>query len=246
MAAMNLTIDIGNTRVKLGLFEEGRMVRQEVWEAWTFEKLLVWLTNQMVKNVILCNVVGEVPSSVQSYLGDHYFYMELRETTPLPIENLYSTPATLGKDRLAAIVGAFQLFPKENCLVIDAGTCITYDLLDEQGRFLGGNISPGIRMRLRAMHTFTAGLPLAPLAKTPSWVGKTTVAALQNGAQRGALLEMEGFIDHFRAVYGQGKVILTGGDADFFAKKLKSEIFVNHHLVLLGLNKILTYNVQRL
>lgn len=243
---MNLTIDIGNTRAKVGLFEADRMVHHEVWEAWGIEKLLGWLTNQKVKNIILSTVAGEVPSSVQAYLRDHYNYLELRETTPLPIENLYKTPATLGKDRLAAIVGAFQLYPWKNCLVIDAGTCITYDLLDENGRYLGGNISPGIRMRLRAMNAFTAGLPLAPVVETGTWMGDTTVSALQNGAQWGVLLEMEGYIAHFKSLYNGIKVILTGGDAEFFAKKLKSEIFVNHHLVLLGLNKILTYNVKRL
>ena len=243
---MNLTVDIGNTRAKIGLFEEGDLVRQEIWEVWSFEKLSAWLTNQKVKNIILCTVAGKVPSSMQSYLQDHYFYIELSEATPLPIENLYKTPATLGKDRLAAIVGAFQLYPYENCLVIDAGTCITYDILDEQGRYLGGNISPGIRMRLRAMHTFTAGLPHAPMKEMETWIGDTTISALQNGAQQGVLLEMAGFIAHFKVAYGSLKVILTGGDADFFAKKLKSEIFVNHHLVLLGLNKILTYNVKRL
>ena len=130
------------------------------------------------------------------------------------------------------MAGAYQMFPVENCLIIDAGTCITYDILQANGTYIGGNISPGLKMRLRAMHQFTANLPLIEPGPMDSWVGKSTETALRNGAQLGVLNEIEGYIAKSREEWGQINVILTGGDAAFFAKSLKSKIFVNHHLVL--------------
>ncbi len=242
----NIVIDIGNTRIKTGLFEGAGLQQLKLWPTEDVEKMLYWTTNQKAENVILSTVAGHPASSIENRLRRQFFYICLDPATPVPINNRYRTPQTLGQDRLAAVVGAFQLYPYENCLVIDAGTCITYDLIDRKGNFLGGNIAPGINLRLKAMHAFTAGLPQVPAGETESWIGNTTSSAMRNGAQLGAVLEMEGFIGNCRRQMGEVNVILTGGDADFFAKKLKSEIFVNHHLVLLGLNKILTYNVKRL
>ena len=174
-------------------------------------------------------------------------FLELGPATPLPIDNRYRSPETLGKDRLAAVVGAYQLFPGASCLIVDAGSCITFDLLEGGGIYRGGNIAPGIAMRLRAMHAFTARLPAVPVdAGDTGWLGDTTESAMRRGAQLGAALEIEGYIALCSAQIGRINVILTGGDADFLAKKLKSKIFVNHHLVLRGLNKILNYNVEGL
>lgn len=244
---VNLAIDIGNTRAKFGVFKDGALLYQETRKAADPEYLLELATNQKARNVILSNVAGSVEEAVRSTLKQRFFYLELDAHTPLPIHNLYETPETLGKDRLAAVAGAYGLFPGENCLVVDAGTCITYDVLRADGSYLGGNIAPGLAMRLRAMHTFTARLPLvAPGPMEEGWVGRSTETALRYGAQAGVVLEAEGFIRHFRAVFGSLKVLFTGGDADFFAKNMKSEIFVNHNLVLQGLDQILNYNVKRL
>lgn len=243
---MNLAIDIGNTRTKLGLFDQDELVHFEIWERWTKDQLASWSTNFFIENVILSTVRGEAPEGVEYDLQERYPYLRLETDTPLPFRNAYRTPQTLGKDRLAAVAGAFHLYPGRHCLVIDAGTCITYDVLDAGGTYRGGNIAPGLRMRLQAMHAFTARLPLVEPEDTPYWLGDSTETALRNGAQWGAALEMEGVIDRFRAEKGGINVILTGGDTDFLVKKLKSEIFVHHHLVLCGLNKILTYNVERL
>ena len=243
---VNLTVDIGNTRTKFGVFKDGDLMYQETRENGGLEYLSEIATNHNAKNIILSSVADWPGMSVRKALEERFFYLELDATTPLPIQNLYETPETLGKDRLAAVVGASALFPDENCLVVDAGTCITYDLLRADGVYMGGNISPGIAMRLRAMHTFTARLPLAPPGPIESWVGASTETALRNGAQLGALLEAEGYIDYFRTYFGTLKALFTGGDADFFVKNMKSEIFVNHNLVLQGLNQILNYNVERL
>jgi len=243
---MNLAIDIGNSRTKLAVFDGDQLQVRLTWDDWTLDDLVTLTTNQKVKNVILSTVKGQLPAGVEAWLRAHFSFVEMNAETPLPIENRYRTPQTLGRDRLAAVVGAFQLFPGQPSLVIDAGTCITYDVIDGKGIYWGGNISPGVGMRFRSMNAFTDGLPLVEAAETDSWLGDSTVSALRNGAQIGALMEIEGFISYFCAQFSGLNAILTGGDADFFAKKLKSKIFVNQNLVLMGLNKILNYNVERL
>ncbi|MBK7869497.1 MAG: type III pantothenate kinase [Saprospiraceae bacterium] len=241
---MNLTIDIGNTRIKLGMFEKERLLEKWIWEDWSVEELFSLATNQKVKNVILCNVGKTVPEKITKVLINNFFYIELNSHTPLPIQNTYRTPETLGKDRLAAVVGAYSMFPNQNCLVIDAGTCITYEFLSADGVYLGGNIAPGLEMRLKAMHHFTAKLPLVEMGEIENVIGFDTKSAMRNGAQLGAALEIQGFIDWCGSEWGSINVILTGGDADFLVKNLKSQIFVNPNLVLQGLNKILNYNVE--
>lgn len=243
---MNLTIDIGNTRAKTGLFAGSELLARQVWEIGDLTDILTYATNHQVKNVILSTVGKPIDPALEAAFSQRFFYLQLDHQTSLPIENAYGTPETLGKDRLAAVVGAWQLYPGENCLVIDAGTCITYDLLHEDGIYLGGNISPGLAMRFRAMHEFTARLPLVERAATNEFIGRSTETAMRIGGQLGVTLEMEGFIRLLRDQYGSLRVLLTGGDAEFFAKVSKSEIFVNSDLVLTGLNKILTYNAEQL
>lgn len=240
---MNLVIDVGNSRIKVGIYKEKVLLEKRVWESWQLEDLERLATNHFIQNVILCNVGQVVPAPVLEFLQSRFFYLELTTETPLPIQIAYKTPQTLGKDRIAAVVGALDMFPNENCLAIDAGTCITYEILTAAGVYLGGNIAPGLTMRLEAMHHFTAKLPLVEADETESWIGYSTKSAMQNGAQLGLALEVEGFIAHCRRELGKLNVIITGGDADFLKKKLKSQIFVNPNLVLQGLNKILNYNV---
>ncbi|MCB0558635.1 MAG: type III pantothenate kinase [Lewinellaceae bacterium] len=243
---MNLVIDIGNTRAKVGVFRNGALQHREILENWKIDDFIALATNHTVQNVILSTVAAAVADSLREVLASRFFFMELNAATPLPIENHYRTPDTLGKDRLAAVVGAYALFPGQSCLVVDAGTCITYDLLSSEGAYLGGNIAPGMAMRLKAMHTFTARLPLVEQGPLENWVGDSTESALRNGGQLGALLEAEGYLAYCRSRFGPLQAIFTGGDADFFVKNLKSEIFVNHNLVLIGLDQILNYNVKRL
>jgi len=237
---MNLAIDIGNTRTKLGFFEGEELVRKETVERLSSGQLKSLLYNQPVSDCILSSV-GEPDTGLRELLEAETVFVELTADTPLPIANQYSTPKTLGKDRLAAVVGAWALFPGETCLVIDAGTCITSDVLSNDGTFLGGNISPGIDMRLKAMHTFTARLPLAGRSESSNRIGTSTETALQNGAQWGAVWELTAMIEQFEALLGPLKVVLTGGDADFFVKNIKRQIFADPDLVLVGLNKILNH-----
>jgi type III pantothenate kinase len=172
----------------------------------------------------------------------HFIYLD--HFTPLPISINYLTPQTLGMDRLAAIVGGFSQFEK-NVLVIDIGTCVTYDYLDHQSVYQGGAISPGLQMRMRAMSHYTSQLPdisqhweNIPLEE----LGKSTQGCLMVGAFEGLLKEIEGFIDDYKKDNGELHVILTGGDSKYFESKLKATIFADFNLVLTGLNTILNFN----
>jgi type III pantothenate kinase len=164
---------------------------------------------------------------------------------PLPVVNLYATPLTLGVDRLAGVCGAQQIFPLQHCLVIDAGTCITYDFLDKEGKYYGGGISPGLKMRFQAVHTFTAKLPLVTPKGHVPLIGNSTESCIQSGVVNGVLAELDGIIDQYGKKFEGLRVILCGGDAMFFENQLKASIFASPELVLIGLNSILNYNVNR-
>ncbi|MEQ1747308.1 MAG: type III pantothenate kinase [Saprospiraceae bacterium] len=240
---MNLALDIGNTRTKSGIFEGNRLVEQAVWPDWTLDELLGYGTEAGANRVVFSSVAVHDPEMLRRMTEAFTVAMELTNEIPLPFRNAYRTPETLGKDRLAAVAGAQALFPGRNCMVVDCGTCIKYELLLGEGVYLGGNIAPGATMRLRAMHTFTARLPEAPMAMPDDAVGNSTETALQNGALRGAVLEIEGFARAYRERTGELTILLTGGDADFFKQHLNDpEIQVWPHLTLHGLNHILTYN----
>lgn len=173
------------------------------------------------------------------------FFLKLDHTTRLPIANLYETPETLGEDRLAAAVGANELFPDQNLLVIDAGTAVTYDFVSDKNQFWGGNISPGLEMRFKALNQFTGRLPLVGPGDTFQQIGRNTVEAIRAGVQNGLIFEMEQTIERFNRNYQNLQIIMTGGDSYFFDKKLKYSIFVHLNLTLIGLNRILEHNAEK-
>jgi len=174
---------------------------------------------------------------------DHF--IELGAATPLPVINCYKSPETLGYDRIASVSGAHTFFPDQDVLVIDAGTAVTYDVVTSAGEYLGGNIAPGMHMRFKALHRFTSRLPLLEASENGAEIwGTTTEKAILSGVINGMVFEMEGFIGMFSEQFNQPKIVLTGGDAKSFEKKLKSSIFVVSHLNLIGLNRILEHNAQ--
>ncbi len=242
---MNLALDIGNTRTKIGLFRENELVEQAIWMDWTLAELLAFGNHAGVSRVMLSSV-AEPDEALREGLTEYFQLLELTHSTPLPFENQYETPKTLGKDRLAAMAGAHFLFPQKNCLAVDCGTCIKYDLLTADGAYRGGNIAPGAQMRLAAMHHFTARLPEAAMRMPADFVGLSTETALQNGALRGAVLEIEGFVKLFEKKYGTLNVILTGGDAAFFQPHLDvKNLILEPELTLFGLNHILNFNTKK-
>ena len=171
------------------------------------------------------------------------YFMELTAATPVPIKNLYKTPETLGKDRLAAVVGAYSLFPGKDILVMDAGTALTIDFIDKEGNYHGGNISPGLNMRFRALHDYTQKLFLQTQTDNYQMLGDTTASAIVSGVQNGIIFEVNYYIRHFVKKFPQLVKILTGGDINFFVNKIESSIFAEPNLVFIGLEKIIKFNL---
>ncbi len=239
-----LTVDIGNTRLKAAIFDGKRPAGQAVFERPSFGGLAGWLAGfPPVDGCIVSNVGGE-EAEIMAFL-QRPFFLELGPATRLPFVVKYKTPQTLGKDRLAAVAGAQALFTGRDCLVIDAGTCLKFDLLTGDGDHLGGNIAPGARMRLRAMHEQTARLPLVEMAWPESEIGDSTEAALQNGGLLGMLFEIRAMAAFCRKRWPRLTVVLTGGDAEFFFKRLKIKgLRLEKDLVAVGLAAILDHNFE--
>lgn len=245
---MNLCLDIGNTRTKVAVFDrQNQLVQHTIFNGLpTVENMNRLIDDFQIRHTIVSSV-GENADDLIDSICRKTVLVQLSASTPIPIDNKYVTPQTLGNDRLAAVIGANNLFPETNLLVIDAGTCIKYDFINAKGSYLGGAISPGIMMRFKALHTFTQKLPFieTPLDEINflPLVGNNTYYSLISGVIVSALAEMDGIIDRYRQEYSVQKVILTGGDAIFFEKRLNNQIFVSPNLVPEGLNKILKYNV---
>lgn len=237
-------IDIGNSRIKTAAFSaSGELLAQQYFENYAWEEINTHLTNLQAKNIIYSSVANEPPNTWLGHqLAQQRRIWALDGNNLLPFRSQYSSMHTLGKDRIAAIAGAMFLYGAKNCLIVDAGTCITMDLLSDQGLFVGGNISPGLQMRLRAMHDYTARLPLvAPQHLGQMLLGNNTEAALRMGGQGGLAYEIEGLYQRLVAEYPQLNVILTGGDADQISSHLVLEHVVEPSLVLHGLFKIMLF-----
>jgi len=241
--SLNLCIDIGNSLFKVALFDGDSQQSQFSCEAGELDQhLQILFLKHPIQAMIVSSTRERIPDSIRSRGEKLDRYIELDHTIPIPISIGYQTPETLGRDRIATAVAAHALYPGENVLVVDAGTCITCDLTDASGHFVGGNISPGFIMRFKAMHHFTEKLPFPPFRLPQDILGRSTSEALQNGAIRGTIYEIESFISLMEAKYAPLKLVFTGGDALYFADYFKSKIFVVQNLVLIGLNKILEHN----
>ena len=237
---MNLVVDYGNSSAKVGIFDHHKLVRKEVFTE-PFQ-LQNFLENFSAVSCIISSVTKD-PGEVSSWATQAKRKFILNPQLPLPVKIKYVTPSTLGVDRIAGVCGANHMFPKTNTLVIDAGTCITYDFLDTDGNFRGGGISPGLMMRFHAVHNFTAQLPLVPLVEAPPLIGDSTESCIQSGIINGLIEELNGIISLYKQEFDGLAVILSGGDARFFENKLKGSIFAVPELVLSGLNSILIHNV---
>ncbi|WP_044173140.1 type III pantothenate kinase [Flectobacillus major] len=239
---MNLVIDLGNTFAKVGVFENNQLIDIQ-WNL-EYDALLAYTQKIMPERIIVSSVSysEETLQKTFRHITDEVYLLQY--TTPVPLVKLYDTPETLGADRVAAAIGATVVYPNQNCLVIDLGTCITYDLVDADCQFHGGIISPGMRMRFKAMNTFTQRLPLIEPDEAPALIGKSTKTAMQSGVINGLAAEINGLIEQYKNVLTKINVILCGGDATFFANRIKYPNFVVPELVLIGLNRILEHNVK--
>lgn len=240
---MNLAIDLGNTFAKTGLFEQGKLIETKV--SLTYPALIEYVKSLKLISIIISTVSYSEEQLSQDFSGSSTKIFFLTNSTSVPITKLYDTPETLGADRIAAAIGARVVFPANNAMIIDLGTCITYDLVDTKERFHGGIISPGVRMRFTAMNTFTKRLPLLEPEEAPTILGKSTKHAMQSGVMNGITAEINGFVEEYSKLLTKINVILCGGDATFFANRIKYPNFVIPELVLIGLNRILEYNVEQ-
>ncbi|MDP3353402.1 MAG: type III pantothenate kinase [Flavobacteriaceae bacterium] len=241
---MNLVIDVGNTRIKLAVFELNTLKELFVVTKKTLRKSLNNISKQYnINNAIIASVT-EIPNELKNYIENISIVIHLDQKTNVPFLNRYETPDTLGVDRIALVAAAVTQFPNQNILVIDAGTCITYDIVSAENEYFGGAISPGLEMRLKALHKFTNKLPLLPLKDEEFSIGNNTKNSLYFGVINGVVAEIEGFIAYFEKENKKLTVVLTGGDTIFLAKRLKNSIFANSNFLLEGLNSILEYNLK--
>lgn len=242
---MNLIIDIGNSFIKLAIFDNNEIVISDQYRLDDKDFIHTLLKEQPTLEKGIISITGKSNQDLISTLSKKLkLFIILDEYTSLPIENLYRTKETLGKDRLAAAVAANYIYPECNILVIDAGTALTYELINNKAQYLGGSISPGLAMRFKALNAFTDKLPLLSPAKKYTFPAITTAEAIQGGVQNGIIKEIDSIINDCKKQYSDLKVVFTGGDAVFFDKKLKSSIFVDSNLVLKGLNRILEFNAE--
>jgi len=241
---MQLIIDIGNSYAKIAVFDGAEIIEMKVAEDIGGSQVEDILSSHpKIKSAILSDVRGQ-SQDISKLLAQRVFFIELTQLTPVPFTNLYKTPETMGKDRIAGATAAVKMFPGQNVLVIDAGTCITYDLINNKGEYLGGAISPGIKMRYKALHDFTGKLPLvnATGENIPELIGNSTNNSIYSGVQRAVLLEVGAMINEYQSAFQGLKIILSGGDYFYFDKNLKSNIFAAPNIVLTGLKEILDFN----
>jgi type III pantothenate kinase len=238
---MNVTVDFGNTTAKVGIFKD------DILEARLFfhhpKELKEYLSQVSAENIIASSV--SIPAAeILTWCAASGRKITLSSALPLPVKILYETPLTLGVDRIAAVCGALDLYPGQNTLVIDAGTCVNYEFLDASRRYHGGAISPGITMRFEAMNYYTARLPLAKAIENVGLIGTSTETCLQSGVINGIRAEVSGIIQKYRQGYPDVKILLCGGDAHYFENPADEFTQIVPDIVLIGLHRILKYSIS--
>ncbi|WP_416444616.1 type III pantothenate kinase [Leeuwenhoekiella sp. A16] len=239
---MNLAVDIGNTRIKIGVFANDNLVFKTETAESDFENALNAILKQHELTTAIVAASGNSQKVVTLLQKSGLLVKILDHKTVLPFKNLYKTPQTLGLDRVALVSAAVKSYPEEDVLVIDAGTCVTYDFKNKREEYLGGSISPGLQMRFKALNTFTAGLPLIESGDDVVRIGADTKEAIQSGVIWGITAEINGVIDWYKNKYNDLTIILTGGDMLFLSKTLKNGIFANSNFLLEGLNYLILFN----
>lgn len=240
---MNLIIDAGNTRVKCAVFEEGELIHNEIFTSiLELKDVQSILKNYLCEQVIISSV-SDIKKEIIFYLNSKMKVILLNSDTKVPFINDYSTPKTLGVDRIALVASAISSFPMKPVLIIDAGTCITYDFVTENSHYMGGAISPGISMRYKSLNKYTKKLPLLEPKNNVNLIGNSTESSIHSGVVNGVLNEIQSTINTYKKKNRNLTVVLTGGDVNFLSNKLKNGIFANPNFLLEGLNTILTYNL---
>ncbi len=245
---MNIIIDIGNSFTKVSLFKNNDVVEHISVLSNESDNVVDYIHRIQKQNNINAAIISSVGTNDISFLD--FLKKTVNKciifdnTTHIPIKNLYKTPETLGKDRLAGVVAAHHIFYNQNVLIFDAGTALTVDFINSSGEYKGGNISPGLDMRFKALNSFTKKIPLLKIDNELEVLqGHSTYEAVVSGVQNGIIYEINGYILRYKRKFKDLKIIFTGGDAFFFEKRLKNKIFAEPNLVMKGLNLILNHNV---
>lgn len=239
---MNVVVDAGNTRIKYALFNREKLLESKYGQENLLEDLTNWKSNGCPIDVFLSGS-GKIPGDlVDTLKGQASLFAEASPLMEMPLKIGYKTPETLGFDRIAVCTGAVKLFPGSPLLVIDSGTCITYNYVNTEGVFWGGNISPGMEMRFTGLHRFTARLPLVGPEKEYGGIGATTVGAIRNGVMQGMLFEVESYVQRFLEEQDSGRIVITGGNACYLEHHLQEEkVVFDENLGFIGLNEIFSY-----
>jgi len=239
---MLLAIDVGNTRIKVAVFEKDSLLWRNVFRKEEAGKKIEKIFEKFpeIENSVFSSV-GQPDESVVNRLAQNSKLTVISSETHFPFDNKYETPKTLGVDRMVLASGATLLYPDQNRLVIDAGTCITYDFINAENQYLGGAISPGFRLRYESLHNYTAKLPLLTLEQPEGFIGNSTKQSIHSGVVNGIVNEIEGFVSRYHEQYQHLTVILTGGDAEFLAENIKNTIFANSNFLLESLNHLHNY-----
>lgn len=242
---MNLVIDQGNTVTKIALFDADAHIETLLFEVFDVDVCSSILSTYSISKGVYCTVV-DPRAEVLEYLNNNLpVFLFIDQNTLFPIENRYRTPETLGKDRLAAVVEANAIYPNRNLLIIDIGTAITYEFVDSNNRYCGGNISPGVSMRFKALNTFTGKLPIVDRHGEYPNIGYDTDTAIRAGVIKGVVSEIAAYIDEYSENFSDIVIILTGGHTKFLKSQLNRDLIIDIDLVLKGLNRILNYNVEK-
>ena len=244
--SMILVIDVGNSRIKAAVFEDAILLEVFAFTKIELKKNIQNILNKFEKvtHLVIASV-GDVEKQDFLEFNLQINVCFISNSDPFPFQNKYNTPKTLGIDRMVLAAGAVLQFPQQNRLVIDAGTCITYDFIDADNKYLGGAISPGLRLRYESLHSFTAKLPLLTVAIPNSLIGDSTFDSIHSGVVNGMVYEIDGFINEYRTKFSNFIIILTGGDTVFLAKRLKNTIFANSNFLLESLNQTFQYKNQQ-
>jgi len=240
---LNLVVDIGNSSLKVAIFDKKLMTSKFIYTNQSLKIFSDLFKNNVIDNCLISNV-STIDKNILDFLKINSNLFSINESINLPFINLYKTKNTLGHDRIALVSAAAIDFPDQNTLIIDTGTCITYDFKNSENEYLGGGISPGIQMRFKSLNSQTSKLPLSTINLDYKLIGDDTNSSINSGVVHGVISEINGIINQYQERFKNIKIILTGGDSNFLLKKIKNTIFADQNFLLKGLNYLLENNIK--
>jgi type III pantothenate kinase len=240
---LNLVVDIGNSTLKVAIFDKKLMTSKFIYTNQSLNIFSDLFKNNVIDNCLISNV-STIDKNILDFLKINSNLFSINESINLPFINLYKTKNTLGHDRIALVSAAAIDFPDQNTLIIDTGTCITYDFKNSENEYLGGGISPGIQMRFKSLNSQTSKLPLSTINLEYKLIGDDTNSSINSGVVYGVISEINGIINQYQERFKNIKIILTGGDSNFLLKKIKNTIFADQNFLLKGLNYLLEDNIK--